>query len=166
MVNPTRQTIFSQAARKLRHDFEELSVVPHSGLKGYQAEKIIRDFLNDHLPKRFSAGAGFIIDPYDNISKQTDVVIYDALNCPVYRASDEAAIFPSSNVAAVVEVKSSLDKERLEEAFNNVLKAKQLVKYRLPESPFPITSQTLGCLFAFSSSLTLDKITEHYGVVA
>jgi hypothetical protein len=52
-----------------------------------------------------SARAGFIIHHQDRISKQTDVVVYDALNCPVYRTSDYAGIFPADNVAAVVEVK-------------------------------------------------------------
>jgi hypothetical protein len=40
------------------------------------------------LPKRFDAGSGLIIDPNDNMSKQIDAIIYDALNCPVYRASE------------------------------------------------------------------------------
>ena len=104
----SRQSIFEKASAKLRQDFDELYSVPHSALKGSEAEKIIRNFLNNHLPKRFSAGAGFIIDPSDLISRQTDVVIYDAIHCPMYRASEDAAIFPSTNVAAVVEVKSVL----------------------------------------------------------
>lgn len=33
MSKVSRQTIFAQAAQKLRQDFEELSVVPHSGQK-------------------------------------------------------------------------------------------------------------------------------------
>ena len=116
----SRQSIFEKASAKLRQDFDELYSVPHSALKGAEAEKIIRSFLNNHLPKRFSAGSGFIIDPSDKISRQTDVVVYDAINCPVYRASEEAAIFPSTNVAAVVEVKSKLNKDELISAFNNI----------------------------------------------
>jgi len=76
------------------------------------------------LPKRFDAGSGLIIDPHDNLSKQTDVIIYDALNCPVYRASERAAIIPSDNVAAIVEVKSRIDKEKLREAFENAYDVK------------------------------------------
>jgi hypothetical protein len=38
-MQTTRQEIFAQAAKKLRHDFEELSAtVVHSGLKGGEAE--------------------------------------------------------------------------------------------------------------------------------
>ena len=162
MVKVTRQTIFAQAARKLRQDFDELSTIPHSGLKGNEAERLVKVFLKEHLPKRFSVGSGFIIDGYDTVSKQTDVIIYDALNCPVYRASEEAAIFPSDNVAAVVEVKSRLDKDQLISAFENIRATKQLAKTPPPDLPIPITCQTVGCLFAFDSAISLDKISEHY----
>ena len=158
----SRQSIFEKASTKLRQDFDELYNIPHSALKGSEAERIIRVFLNDHLPKRFSAGSGFIIDPNDKISKQTDVVVYDAINCPIYRASKDAAIFPSTNVAAVVEVKSKLNKDELISAFNNIQETKSLAKYRPPQSPFLVNCQTMGCLFAFDTSITLEKISDHY----
>jgi hypothetical protein len=158
----SRQSIFEKASAKLRQDFDELYSVPHSALKGAEAEKILRSFLNNHLPKRFSAGSGFIIDPRDKISRQTDVVVYDAINCPVYRASEEAAIFPSTNVAAVVEVKSKLNKNELISAFNNIQETKSLAKYKPPRTPFLINCQTMGCLFAFDSSISLEKASDHY----
>jgi hypothetical protein len=114
------------------------------------------------LPKRFDVGAGFIIDRLDNVSKQTDVIIYDALNCPVYRASQDAGVFPSDNVAATVEVKSCLDKDQLFAAFENILATKRLAKTPPPEFPGFITAQTMGCVFAFKSSITFEKICEHY----
>src|SRR6266545_5248806 len=78
------------------------------------------------------------------------------------RASEEAAIFPSDNVAAVVEVKSGLDKDQLVSSFENILATKQLAKTAPPELPILMTSQTVACLFAFDSALSLDKISEHY----
>ena len=162
MTELTRQKVFQMASRKLRQEFEELGVIPHSGTKGGEAERLMRRFLNDHLPRRFSAVGGFIIDYQDKVSKQSDVVIYDALNCPAYRASDEAAILPNDNVAAIIEVKSTLDKERLKEAADNIRAAKSLAKTKISDGPFLVTIETLGCLFAFSSSLTLDRIAKHY----
>jgi len=158
----TRQSIFSAAARKLRQDFSELSAtIPHRGVKGDEAVRLVRSFLNDHLPKRFNASSGFIIDRRDQVSKQTDVVVYDALNCPVYRTSDEAGIFPADNVAAVVEVKSRLDGEKFAEAAENIRAAKSLVKEKADPSSF-VKTQTLGCLFAFESSVSLETIETHY----
>jgi hypothetical protein len=131
-------------------------------LKGGEAEQLVRAFLRGHLPKRFDVGSGFIIDPRDALSKQTDVIIYDALNCPVYRASETAAIIPSDNVAAVIEVKSRLDKERMQEAFENISAAKSLSKLKPQDVPFLVTAQTFGCLFAFETDLSLQKLMEHY----
>jgi hypothetical protein len=159
----TRNAIFEQAAKKLRADFEELSLIPHKGAKGSEAEDLMKVFLSKHLPKRFAVGSGFIIDKRDNVSKQTDVVIYDAFNCPVYRASDDASIFPSDNVAAVVEVKAALDKGKFIEACENIRETKRLAKTPIPEGlPFLVQTQTLGCIFAYQSSITLNKIVEHY----
>jgi hypothetical protein len=163
MLGTTRQEIFTAAAKKLRQDFEELRNVPHPGVRGHEAEDLVRRFLRGHLPKRFDVGSGFIIDANNTVSKQTDVIVYDALNCPVYRASETGAIIPSDNVAAIVEVKSQLDKQRMEEAFANAAAAKSLVKTSLPPNiPFLITTQTYYCLFAFDVSITLETLTEHY----
>jgi len=163
MKPPTRQEIFAQAAKKLRAGFDELkAVIPHAGAKGAEGEKLIREFLNAHMPQRFRASAGFVIDRKDAVSKQTDVVVYDALNCPVYRASDEAGIYPADNVAAVVEVKSTLDKQKLAEAAENIAAVKALSK--TPEVDLPILSfaQTRGFVVAFESPLDLETLAQHY----
>jgi hypothetical protein len=159
----TRELIFAQAAKKLRAEFEELkATIPHAGLKGSEGEQLIRGFLDGHLPQRFRTGSGFIIDHKDLVSKQTDVIVYDALNCPIYRASETAGIYPADNVAAVVEVKSSLDKQRLEEAAANIAAAKALAKTPVPELPFLVQFETLGCVVAFETPLSLTTLAEHY----
>jgi hypothetical protein len=160
-VKTSRQEIFKQAARKLRQDFAELSSVPHSGLKGGEAERLIRDFLRAHLPRRFGVGSGFILDAKDNVSPQTDVIIYDAFNCPVYRASEEAGIYPCQNVVGVIEVKSVLDKQKLLDACKKIQAVKQLQKILAPEH-LGKTSQTFGFIFAFGSSIGLETIAQHY----
>jgi hypothetical protein len=160
--NPTRQEIFTQAAKKLRQDFEELTLVPHAASKGSEGEELVRKFLNSHLPGRFRAGAGFILDRKDQVSRQTDVVIYDALNCPVYRASDIASIFPNDNVAAIVEVKSKLDKAGVIDAAAKIAQAKALAKTAQPKTLGLVNTRTLGTVFAYESPLTMEKLEEHY----
>jgi hypothetical protein len=162
MRGTTRQEIFAAAAKKLRQEFEELRNVPHAGARGFEAEELVRRFLRSHLPKRFDVGSGFIIDANNTLSKQTDVIVYDALNCPVYRASETAAIIPSDNVAAIVEVKSQLDKQRMQDAFENAAGAKSLAKTALPKLPILMTAQTYSCIFAFDTVLTLERLAEHY----
>ncbi len=172
-----RKTIFERAAKKMRSDFDEISNVPHSALKGAEAEWIVRRFLSDHLPKRFDIGSGFILDPKDSLSKQMDVVVYDALNCPVFRVSDSASIYPSDNVAAAIEVKSRLTKKELEDSAKKIRSAKRLAKSKGPkvqeigensswatvdisQSQFDV-QHTIGIVFAFSSALKLTTISNH-----
>jgi hypothetical protein len=162
MQNPTRQQIFEQAAKKMRQDFAELTVIPHAGTKGSEGEAIVREFLNQHLPGRFRAGSGFIIDREDQVSKQTDVVVYDHLHCPIYRASDIAGIYPNDNVAAIVEVKSAIDKEKLFDAAEKIAHAKSLGKTKRPNVAGLINIVTLGTVFAFGSSITLETLEQHY----
>lgn len=162
MEQPTRERIFEMAAKKLRQDFAELRTVPHAALRGGEAEDLLRRFLRDHIPRRFDVGAGFIIDPRDKVSRQTDVIIYDALNCPTYRASDTAAILPANNVAAVVEVKSKLDGVELLDAFDKIASVKSLAKARSRDTGQPKVDQTHGSVFAFESALTLDTIADRY----
>lgn len=157
----TREEIFKKAAEKMRSDFEELRLVPHNATKGAEAEQVFRKFLNTHIPQRFSVGSGFIVDPKGEVSNQTDVVVYDAFNCPVYRASDSASIFPSTNVAAVVEVKSSLDKHALKDAWKKIAAIKSLSKRNVPR-PGPTLYQTAGYVFAFESKISLEKVADHY----
>jgi hypothetical protein len=156
----TRDEIFKKAAQLMRAQFQELSVNPHNALRGGEAEDIIRRFLNAHIPKRFSVGSGFILDPKGAVSRQTDVVVYDAFNCPVYRASETAAIYPSNNVAMVVEVKSTLDKDELVDAWQKIAAVKQLAKHRA-DGP-GVKAQTVGFVFAFASKTSLGAIADNY----
>lgn len=158
----SRKEIFGRAAKNLRADFNESYNIPHALLKGQEVEKILCNFLNNHLPRRFEAGSGFIIDFYDQVSQQTDIIIYDALNCPLYRASENSSITPNDNVAAVIEVKSVLNKKEIEDAANKIYKAKTLAKRKPPDLPFLVQYETMGFLFAFSSALKLDTVAKHF----
>jgi hypothetical protein len=68
----------SNAAKKLRDDFEHIrETISHSGEKGGETEDKVREFLNGHMPKRFHATKGFVIDTDNQMSDHQDVIIYD-----------------------------------------------------------------------------------------
>lgn len=162
----SRERIFALAAAKLRQEFEELRIVPHKGVKGTAAEGIVKQFLNDHLPQRFRATSGFIIDHGDAITGHNDVIVYDALNCPMYRASDDASIIPNDNVAVVIEVKSRLNKDDLYNAAEKIRDAKVLMKSAPHRNDIATNTysnyETLGILFAFDSDISAETALEHY----
>lgn len=163
MNRPTRETIFRDAAKRLRMEFEDARNIPHSGERGKEGEEIIKNFLNKHLPKRFLAGSGFIIDNEDNVSKQTDVIIYDALNCPVYKSGEASLILPNDNVACVIEVKSKINKTNLKDAFQNISQAKQLRKTPSNSTTGDLViTETLGIIFAFECETAPETIAENF----
>jgi hypothetical protein len=168
MEKPSISRLLSDAAQLLRSEFEFIRKSNlHSAEKGSEVEDILRAFLNQHMPQRYRAGSGFIIDNTNEISRQTDVIIYDALSSPLYRASEKTQIVPADTVACVIEVKTALNKNDLEDAFKKIASCKSLKKTPLSEmDQRPTGSQfanvgTLGIVFGFDSDLSLDTLASH-----
>ncbi|OPX84591.1 MAG: hypothetical protein A4E53_03849 [Pelotomaculum sp. PtaB.Bin104] len=125
----------------------------HHGKLGEAREILLQRFLTTYLPKRLGVGSGFALLSSSNISTEQDIVIYDALNNPVFFPECRSAIFPPSAIQALIEVKSSLDKNDLEKTVHKTC----LVKQELRKVPSilvlesPRLMEPLVCLFAYSS---------------
>ncbi len=168
MQAPTISSLLTEAAKKLRREFELIRATnPHAGDKGEETEEILREFLNHHLPQRFRAAEGIIIDNANQISRQTDVIVYDALASPVYRYSKKTLILPVDTVAAVIEVKSRLNKPDLEDAYKKIASCKSLKKRPISEADQPATGSklraagTFGVVFGFASDTSLATLAAH-----
>jgi len=168
MEKPTISSLLSDAAKLLRSEFEFIrSSNPHAAEKGSEVEGILRTFLNQHMPQRYHAGSGFIIDNTNNISRQTDVIIYDALSSPLYRASERAQIVPADTVACVIEVKTCLSKSELQNAFEKITSCKSLKKRPFSDLDQRSTGsqlttvETLGIIFGFDSDISLETLASH-----
>lgn len=160
--------LLSSAGKKLKGDFDFLKETnPHYAERGAEAQEILIKFLNNHLPKRYAASTGIIIDNQNNISPQVDVIIYDAVNSPVYRKDERIMILPSDNAAVAIEVKSSLSKKELEDAGQKIKKVKNLKKTSITNVDQEVTksglviTQTLGVVFAYTSSTSLETLAEN-----
>lgn len=167
-IKYTASELLKSAAEQLRNEFNNIrKTVPHYGEAGEEVEQILIEFLNNYLPKRFRASSGFILDSNNQISKQCDVIVYDHLLSPVYRASNNALILPNHHVAAVLEVKSKLNKSQLKDSLDKIQIAKSLNKpeptdFDLPSTGSPLkTYKTLGIVFAFDSETTLETIGDN-----
>ena len=103
------------------------SLIPHPGELGTGREEVIRGFLRKHLPPLFGVSTGFVFDTNGNISKQIDVIIYDAYLCPKFEAVGGKLFFPCEAVVCVGEVKSVLSsKKDVEKALQNIRSVKNL----------------------------------------
>jgi hypothetical protein len=157
--------ILEAAAKHLRSEFEEIRQNnPHAAESGAEAEIILGKFLKDHLPRRFDTESGFVIGPGGILSKQTDLIVFDALESPIYRRGPRVHIVPRDNVAAVIEVKSKLNKEALADAAAKIASVKRIRPSPITNVYQPVTfaptimTNTLGCVFAFDSYTGLDTL--------
>lgn len=115
-------------ARRLIYDFGEASIAGHPGLIGSARETPARVQLERVLPGNFGVGSGIVVDSFGGKSKQQDIVVYEKHLCPIFSINDtpEATYYPIEGVMATGEVKSSLDKDKLENAFEKIASVKSL----------------------------------------
>jgi hypothetical protein len=160
--------VIASAGRQLREDFRELQVSnPHFGERGSEAEDILKKFLKGRLPRRFDVGSGLVIGADGTVSRQSDVIVYDAMNSPVYRTGTRLQILPRDNVAAVIEVKSKLNKDELRDAAEKIAAVKKIKATPICGVDQPvtfseiITTSILGCVFAFDSYTSMETLAEN-----
>lgn len=103
--------------------------------QGNVAEHSIRKWLSDFLPKKYGVASGYIVSQnLDDSAKlrHYDVIIYDALNSPVFwiegEDTDRCLAIPSEYVLGVIEVKSSLTPKSSRDAIEKL----QELEYFLP----------------------------------
>lgn len=111
---------FDHVAQQLHSRIQQAKVfiTKHNATTGALAEAVLREFLQEHLPKGVSVEEGFIIDAKGGLSKQCDIIIYDSHHyAPFYRAG-QVVVVPVEAVIAVIEVKTSINKTR----FNEVIR--------------------------------------------
>jgi hypothetical protein len=164
----TVEGLFQLGAQTLKDDFEKIrKSMPHHGVAGQETENLLIDFLNERLPRRFSAVTGLVIDTENSLSKQCDVLIYDAENSPVYRAGSVGQILPSDSIAAVIQVKSKLSKAELKDAAENIASVKKLQRSPITNLDQPvnfsnfIVNNSLGVVFAYDSKTSLKALAKN-----
>src|SRR5262245_34910099 len=114
MDMPKAAELIAASAKRLRADFDAIRAIPHAGERGRETQDALIALLNKHLPKRFAASSGFAIDPHANtVSPHLDVIVYDQLDALTFAPADGTLMIPNDNVAAVIEVKSTLTKKEL-----------------------------------------------------
>ena len=101
-------------------DFDKLAQISHPGEKGRGREDVVRDFLREYMPARFGIDTGFVVDVHGNVSGQMDIVVYDRASALLFKVSEGVRLFPIECVAAVIQVKSRLEKRDLEDAIANL----------------------------------------------
>jgi hypothetical protein len=109
--------VFQQSERKYR-----------SLERGAPREETLRRALREFLPQRFGVAAGHVISGKPAWSQQSDVIIYDALNAPIFSRDEghQGLVIPVESVLGIIEVKSTLSKKELKDALEKVAQFKRL----------------------------------------
>jgi hypothetical protein len=166
MTNKTTiiRQISEQLNRMLLTKSGQAELMAHNLEKGLGNEQSLRDLLIDILPRRYGVAKGKVINSQGEMSRQLDVIIYDALNCPVlFIDENKNQIVPVEGVYGAIEVKTSLTSGLLAEAFENLFSIYSLHK-RENYSKNPLIT---GCppflfIFAFSDKRTLKAIASQF----
>jgi hypothetical protein len=126
---------------------------------------------------RFAAASGFIVDAAGTVSRQTDIIVYDALNASVYQNAFNSLIIGRDTVAAVIEVKSRLRSEHLRDAIEATHLIKSMAQQLRPLKAVRLSDgseekllegdapEPLSLLFAYESDLSLQSICREWAEI-
>jgi len=107
-----------------QHIFESTKLVyEHAPDRGGPREKAVLDYFKNHLPRKYGVTTGKILNNSGDLTRQIDVIIYDALNCPILYSEnigEEYQIIPSESVIGTIEVKSTLNNITAKEILTNI----------------------------------------------
>ena len=100
----------------------------HPGIKGDIREDACRKFLSKHLPARLRVATGEAVDSKNRQSRQLDIMVWDSGRGATLREGSDIRL-PAEALLSVVEVKSTLTREKLEEATANARSVRSLRPY-------------------------------------
>ena len=167
-----------KSIKRIEADFDFSAIIDHNCSKGTFREQILKNFLKPFLPGCYGVSGGQAFDNGGNISKQLDVVVYDALFSYLAPYMDDFIYFPCESIYGNIEIKSSLNKQSFNDAVENIASLKKLSRktidsyYVNPMKPLSINnvnwniqaySEYLGVIFAYesvSSSTILQYIND------
>jgi len=167
------KTVMQSVAKQMSSEFDLSCGIEHRVTKGTAREETVKNFLKQHLPAFLGVGSGEIISTDNQVSRQMDVVIYDAEKCPIIYRQSDVQVFPNEGVYTVIEVKSYLDSEELKKSIDIIASAKKLPKVAYYDEAVRISVgplygrtwpyfPTLGAIFAYDSMnlLNVGKVLE------
>lgn len=116
---------FSEA-KSLFEDFNKRNKLIHPGEFGMFRERLADEIIKFAIPEKYKTGTGFLINSFDEVSTQCDIIIYDRNNTPLIENESEIRFFPVETVIGIGEIKSNLNSKSLTDAVLKLAKNKKL----------------------------------------
>ena len=135
------EAFVARIGKRLVEQFADARAATSPGAVGSAMEQPVKYQMEQILPRGIKVGSGFVIDSEGGTSRQTDLVLYERDICPVFSINNtpDTTYYPCEGVIAVGEVKSTLDRNSLEDAFQKIASVKKLQRYQVFH-PVPVSS--------------------------
>jgi len=155
-----RDRIINQINYAVR-EAENAAGVNHPGLVGRIRELSASDVFGPLLPSGFEIGTGKICDREGNLSKETDLVIYNRGVLPTIMYSERDGVFPVEACFYAIEVKSLATASEIRDA---IKKGQEILKLdyagRVEENRSKNLSLVVPIFFTFGSDLSDSGMSE------
>ena len=153
------------AAAKARADVLALGV-GHPGLMGEIREIAARDCVEPFLTQSYQCGSGKIINLFDNLSDQIDLLVYHRKVVPPILVNRDLGFFPIECVRYAFEVKSRLTAEEVRDANKKFASIGKLTSFpqKQPDGTIKGGVRPTTVLFAFGSDISgseIDRYMKH-----
>lgn len=154
--------IYSHTLRALQKElqarYDVAATIRHRGEKGRKREHGLAMFLREYLPERYGVASGEVIPHLGDIpSPQCDIIVYDRATCPVIGRFDAVQQVPVEGVYAVIEVKSQLNQEALDDALGKFQAIRALPRCPASRKPKRGSNRTPALvLFGYELKTSVD----------
>jgi hypothetical protein len=102
-------------------------LISHPGEKGAAIEDVVKDFWRAYLPERIGITSGFVVGATGQMSRQMDIIFYDADVTPLFFSSESLSVVPVECTIACCEVKATINnRSTLEQCVDNMLSYKHI----------------------------------------
>lgn len=119
------------SAQEIITNGEQAALFLHRGIRGDERAAALADFLRATMPAKFGVAKGEAIDYQGNQTSQLDLIVYDRHDSAVlFRGKDGNLLIPAESVYAVIECKTTLNKDELESSFKAAARLKALRPYQ------------------------------------
>lgn len=142
---------------------------------GNVGESVIRNWLEEFLPKRFGVCKGYIITTnlkYDGPMEEWDIIIYDAIESPTLftrtNGDDKKMAIPVEYVRGVIEVKANLNKVSATKAVKKLKKLEEFIGINeFPNYPKYLNQPFITSIIFFEIGVTnLNQYKETLDIIS
>jgi hypothetical protein len=136
---------FESYSKEILSKFQRVrTLVNHGTSSGDYHEELIRAVLKTFFPRRYSVKKGFIYNSRTEVSNQLDIMVIDenTPNAYIFQEGDFAIVLPHA-VIAVMEIKTTMNREEFKRGILNIASAKRLMEFRV---------RLIGILFGYQGS--------------